>query len=164
MKRKRTEKQIKCKTCRTNFKSKSGHLNCFKCRKNLKVNCKLCSKEIRVNNSGKCLDCFNKTRNKAFRRKNKSGYILILKPEHPRAHNGYVLEHILVMEDFLGRKVVSPETVHHKNGKRDDNHIENLELWTKAHPSGQRVVDLVEWAREILDKYGEEAKWLGSLK
>lgn len=42
-----------------------------------------------------------------------------------------------------------------KNGIRDDNRPENLELWTKSQPAGQRVVDLVAWAKEILDKYPE---------
>lgn len=54
-------------------------------------------------------------------------------------------EHHVVMEGVLGRPLASHETVHHRNGVRDDNHPENLELWAQPQPTGQRVSDLVEW-------------------
>lgn len=65
----------------------------------------------------------------------------------------YIFQHIVIMEEYLGRKLLPHENVHHLNGVRDDNRIDNLELWSTHQPSGQRVVDKIRWAKEILALY-----------
>jgi hypothetical protein len=86
---------------------------------------------------------------------NKSGYVLIWAPDHPDAYKptNRIPEHRLVMEQVLGRRLLPGENVHHINGVRNDNRPENLELWITQQPKGQRVNDLIEWAKEILERY-----------
>ncbi len=70
------------------------------------------------------------------------------------AGRGSLLQHRFVMEQVIGRPLLRYEEVHHKNTIRNDNRPENLELWIKKHPGGQRVEDLLEYAHWVLDTYG----------
>lgn len=83
----------------------------------------------------------------------RGGYIAVSDPKK-RSKDNYILEHRLVMEKFLGRDLLPHENVHHKNGDRADNRIENLELWSTSQPIGQRVEDKLQWAYEIIKLYG----------
>jgi hypothetical protein len=62
-------------------------------------------------------------------------YVLVRCLDHPRAVNGYVREHILVMEKYIGRYVRIDEDVHHIDGDTRDNRIENLQLMTHGEHS-----------------------------
>lgn len=87
-------------------------------------------------------------------KRTEDGYVLVFRPDHEAAQGaGWIAQHRLVMEEVLGRPLLRHEEVHHRNGVRDDNRPENLELWSKSQPAGQRVVDKVAWAREILATY-----------
>jgi len=70
------------------------------------------------------------------RSKDMAGYVRVYVPDHPRRdNNNYVLEHRLVMEQHVGRVLVRSEVVHHINGIKDDNRLENLVLMTHSQHS-----------------------------
>jgi len=64
-----------------------------------------------------------------------------------------IAEHRYVMQQHLGRPLWPDESVHHLNGVRTDNRLENLELWSRSQPSGQRLVDKLAWAEKLLARY-----------
>lgn len=67
---------------------------------------------------------------KGGRYKNSEGYVIIYQPDHPRSDSkGYVCEAYLIMEAKIKRFLKPAEIVHHRNGIRDDNRIENLRLF-----------------------------------
>lgn len=91
-------------------------------------------------------------------RTNKEGYVLLSnKRGHPNANKrGRILEHTFVMSEYLGRPIMPGEEVHHKNGIRNDNRIENLELRSGHHGAGARVCDMIEFCVDYLKQYAPQ--------
>jgi hypothetical protein len=85
-------------------------------------------------------------------RTNSRGYVKIHMPSHPHAQNGYVLEHRLVMEKMIGRLLDASEVVHHRNGVKDDNRPENLQLFSenKDHLAHELKGRIPKWSPEGL--------------
>lgn len=91
---------------------------------------------------------------KGGKRIDADGYVSIRMPDHPNSNGGYVLEHRLVMEKALGRFLDRKEVVHHKNGNKQDNHIENLLLFQNngEHLGVELLGKKPRWTKAGLEK------------
>lgn len=110
------------------------------------------------NGGVKSCGCLARWHNRGGKRgKRERGYILIYKPKHPNSvRGGYIREHVFVMSEYIGRPLKKKEQVHHRNGIKSDNRIENLELWSGSHPTGQRVEDMIKFCIDYLREYKSE--------
>lgn len=84
---------------------------------------------------------------------NSKGYVVVVTG---RRLSDRIPKHRLVMEQYLGRPLLNHESVHHRNGDRSDNRLENLELWSTSQPYGQRIADKIRFALEIIEMYGDD--------
>ena len=83
------------------------------------------------------------------KKKRKDGYMAIYFPEHPQANSeGFIMEHHLVMECFIGRHLREDEVVHHINHIRDDNRLENLKLMTFTEHARLHMIERHQKLRE----------------
>ena len=83
-----------------------------------------------------------------------NGYVFLYVPDHPYAVNGIVQEHRLVMEKHLGRYLEPYEVVHHLDGNRQNNAIENLEVKTR----GRHISEHFKASHEVLQLRIENAE------
>lgn len=148
---------ITCEVCGCNFKQK---------RSNNKLYCNFKCKKLASGRRFKGLPVFGPKKHiwgSGYITKN--GYRLISKMHHPNSikgkRSGQIMEHVFVMSEHLGRPLRKDESVHHRNGIRDDNRIENLELWSKTtHGNhqrfGQRLHEKIKYFIDFLESYGCE--------
>lgn len=91
----------------------------------------------------------------------KNGYLRVVVPGKNGEPSREVFEHRYVMELSIGRHLLPTETVHHVNGNRTDNRLENLELFSSRHGPGQRVTDKLAFCVEMVRTYPDMAGKLG---
>lgn len=145
-----------CIDCNKTLNNRRNVLRCHKCaailnginRRKEKTKCIDCGSYLNNKRSKRCRDCYNlymvvcpPNPNGAGSGENspsfkggkyfdKRGYVYILSTSHPNKNSrGYVFEHRIVMEKHLKRFLKKGEVIHHINGIKHDNRIDNLKLF-----------------------------------
>jgi hypothetical protein len=136
-----------------------SHRVCYKsgsCKKFWKCLCK-CGNETIVDTSGltsgrsKSCGCLRNKGGKICR----NGYRNVYSKQFKK----YVLEHRYVYEQHYGITLTPNQNIHHINGDRLDNRIENLELWDTSQPKGQRVEDKISFYFELVENYKDHPQY-----
>lgn len=124
--KRKTGKFINCEYCKKSFYIPKGLIGAKRwCSRN----CYVKSTKTRPEISGE-----KSYQWKGGTRKHSAGYIRCIARNHPFAMDKkYVFQHRLVMEKHLGRYLRPEEKIHHRNGLKDDNRLENLEIVGKPH-------------------------------
>jgi len=135
----------------------NGKTRCLKCKKVKKVSTYKYAKY-----RGWCKRCTQRQANlnggKKGKHHDKGGYVLLTGyHDHPHCQaRGYVFEHRIVMEEYLGRYLLPDEEIHHINGVKDDNRIENLEVCTRKEHMAKHPEKVQHLKR---DRHGNEIIW-----
>ena len=142
-----------CEQCKLNFfKKPRSSISLFSMRKYCSKTCqyKAQVKLVSIACAGCCRNFVPERRRQRFcsvecnsnlRRKNSTPRYYV----RCTADGRRMLEHRYVMELHIGRTLHKWEQVHHKNGNTLDNSTDNLELWTRQQPTGQRVLDMIDF-------------------
>lgn len=133
----------------------ANHKYCSRACKLGMATCEGCGKQFGLskNSAGRFCSksCFYDTTTPfgSVRPHGSAGYLIVKVPKGTpgaKVHYGpsnksWMFQHRYVMQQKLGRPLLKTERVHHLNGRKDDNHPENLELWKRTHPAGVRSKD-----------------------
>src|SRR3990167_5805932 len=144
-----------CKKCSKELSPRSHSIHCRSCnnfitaqkRRKQPPTCIDCGKQVARRDNKRCRSCNTENMRlhppnpnpgsmekspgwRGGRTLDKRGYVYIKSPNHPFCNaKGYVFEHRLIMENYLGRYLSKVEVIHHLNGRKQDNRIENLRLY-----------------------------------
>lgn len=133
--------KINCSICKQERTIRYDHYNERFLKKGLIINCKGCHKVKRDNYH------------------HSYGYVIRNYKSFPLEKwdifkkmcksNGQIKEHRAIVAIFLNRPLNDNEIIHHKNGIRNDNRLDNLELCILRQPPGQRLNDLIEENKKL---------------